>query len=402
MVENGEVYKAQDYINASSANRKSLNLHQRINNSITLKNNNRVYCISLIFWFLMSVTLVGQTDTSHQAVYLMAGTRLHYGFIIAHTHQIKKLATSNPFGIQADLSWQLNTEKAYKLCNCYPRPGLSLNYWDFMNNKILGKGISISGFAEAHFINNKKISLAVRPGLGLAYLSKPHDSVTNPDNLAYSSKIGYSVLLNLTFNYKLNKKWIFNSSLNYNHISNGGVKLPNKGLNFPTVSFGIDHSFSPLNFKIIKRENKIDYINNNQWLLSLYLGFKGIIYDDKTYFVYGIIGKYLYQLGRVSYITGGGDFSVDKSKITIAKNSNNLSKDAQYVISMHGGYEHKFARFRTTFDLGLYLRNPDQSRDLLYQRYGLKYLIHNIFIGINLKTHRHYAEYFDIRAGLIF
>jgi len=301
-----------------------------------------------------------------------------------------------------DFNWRLNTRKAFQLCNCYPSPGFSINFWNFRNKDILGSAYTLSAFMEAHFINKKRISLAIRPGLGLAYLTKPYDEITNPNNLAYSTQIGYSVLLNFTGYYNLSGQWLISAGLNYNHISNGGVKIPNKGINFPTFGLGIEYSVKPLNYNSFNATPVKDIEKKHAGLFALFTGFKGIIYDDKTYLVYGITGKYLHQLGRVSFLSGGSEFNIDKSKLTIARSSRNVQDDAQYIISILAGYEHKFSRFRTSIDLGVYVRNPDQSKDMVYQRYGLKYIIKNYFIGINLKAHRHYAEYFDIRTGIIF
>lgn len=358
--------------------------------------------IGLISFVLLNSGSYGQTAPVGTDNYAISGIRLHYGFIIPHTKMIKKLARTNPFGFQADMGWQFNTEKAYRYCNCYPMPGISFYYWDFQNESTLGKAYVISAFSEAYFAGGRTLSVAFRPGLGLAYLSNPYDSVTNTENIAYSTKIGYYVLLNLSINYQLGPKWIASASFNYNHISNGGVKLPNKGLNFPTAGIGIAYSPKPIQYISFNKAGAKEYKQINNYLLASFIGFRGIIYNDKTYLVYGIFGKYLYHTGPVSYLSGGLEFTVDRSKIEIARKFKSVTSDAQYISGALAGYEHKFGSFRAAFDLGIYIRNPNREGDLLYQRYGLKYIFRQFFTGINLKAHRHYAEYFDIRAGILF
>jgi hypothetical protein len=36
---------------------------------------------------------------------------------------------------------------------------------------------------------------------------------------------------------RVNDKWSINPSVNYQHISNGGMRQPNKGLNWPTADW---------------------------------------------------------------------------------------------------------------------------------------------------------------------
>ena len=36
------------------------------------------------------------------------------------------------------------------------------------------------------------------------------------------------------------------ASGNYNHISNGGLKQPNKGINYPTLALGLDYIPNPI------------------------------------------------------------------------------------------------------------------------------------------------------------
>ena len=177
--------------------------------------------------------------------YFLTGLRFHYGFIIAHTEAVEKVAHSNPLAIQADFSWHLINNKSYNYCNCYPRLGFSLYYWDYRNPEMLGQAVNLLLFAEPFINPHKKLSFSVRPGMGVAYLNNPYDEIKNPDNLSYSTRFAYALLINLNAYYKIGNHFILNLSANYNHISNGGVKMPNKGLNYPSLAVGLEYSFLP-------------------------------------------------------------------------------------------------------------------------------------------------------------
>jgi hypothetical protein len=64
--------------------------------------------------------------------------------------------------------------------------------------------------------------------------------------------------------------------LRYNHISNGGIKKPNKGMNFPMVTIGLNRYLSQPNYKkLISGDSILNYRFNKkidmQFLLAILL-----------------------------------------------------------------------------------------------------------------------------------
>lgn len=348
--------------------------------------------------FMQTLSNAGNDSST----FFLTGLRFHYGFIIAHTEAVEKVAHSNPLAIQADFSWHFISNKSYEFCNCYPRLGFSLYYWDYRNPEMLGQALNLLFFAEPFFNPHKKLSFSVRPGMGLAYLNNPYDEIKNPDNLSYSTRFAYALLINLSAYYKISNHFILNVTANYNHISNGGVKMPNKGLNYPSLALGLEYSFLPYHFQKRKEEADKSFTRKDQRIVALFLGFKGITEDDKLYFVKGIYGKYGWHTRRHSVFSSGLEFIIDggeQQKVYLYKD---LSNSAPYMLSATGGYQLLLGKFALTFDLGIYLYNTDRRTDLVYQRYGATFnLTKKIFTGINLKAYRHVADFFDVRFGFI-
>ncbi|GAG55248.1 unnamed protein product [marine sediment metagenome] len=53
--------------------------------------------------------------------------------------------------------------------------------------------------------------------------------------------------------------------------------------------------------------------------------------------------------------------------------------------------------------LGFYLYSPFEPLDAVYQRYGILFKISDrVFTGINMKAHRHVADFLDLRTGITF
>lgn len=354
----------------------------------------------LLVFLLCTSALFCQDSIPVRKKYFIPGIRYNYGFIIPHAPELEEAAKSYPVGLQADFNWHFNDKKAFSYSNCLPRLGMSVYYWDYRNTSILGQAISVMAFAEPFFNLHHRVNFSVRPGFGLAYMNKPYDSISNPNNLAYSTKIGYSLLLNFTIYFRLTDHWILNTAINYNHISNGGVKHPNKGLNYPTISLGLDYSIRPLFFQKFKPVSEMNTIRKNRLVLAFFIGFKGLLLDDKTYPVYGLYSKYQWQVGKYSLVSGGLEFNIDQTKQKLSEVYQTVDQDAKYILAMTGGYEYILGRFGLSFDLGVYLRNPDQGEDPVFQRYGVKYYFtRSLFAGLNLRAHRHHAEFFDIRLG---
>lgn len=351
--------------------------------------------------FLIS-RIQGQS-TQNAGKYFVTGIRLNYGYIFAHTKSIEAAAHSNPLGIQADFSWHFTSDNAYNYCNCYPRLGFSFYYWDFKNPDILGQAFNLLAFAEPFFRPEKKLSFSVRLGMGISYLNNPYHELDNPENLCYSTQFAFALLFNFTIYYKITDHLQINLAGNYNHISNGGIKLPNKGLNYPSISLGLDYSLHQIQFTKRDKIKRSDFQPSNFIRTSVLLGFKGITEDDKLYFIVGLLGKFGRRITQMSAFTGGIEFNIDYAEKQLSTIYNEIPKNASYKLSLTGGYEYLLGKFALTFDLGLYLYNINRSTDLLYQRYGVIYKIRDkICLGVNLKAHRHVADFFDIRIGYIF
>ena len=67
------------------------------------------------------------------------------------------------------------------------------------------------------------------------------------------------------------------------------------------------------------------------------------------------------------------------------------------------GHELQIGRVRFSQQLGVYVYAPYKAKDPVYQRWGLEHHTERqIFWGINLKAHRHVADFLDVRLGLSF
>lgn len=348
-------------------------------------------------------------DSSEVKNVLCLGIRGHYGFIIPHSKQIEELSYAYPWGVEGEIAWHLMGENTWRYCYCYPRTGFGLFYVNFDNPEILGYSLALYPFIEPYIRAEKKLSLSFRFGIGPAYVSKHFDPETNPDNFFFSSHLSFIVQLSLAFHYRINEHFTTRLGINYNHISNGGIKEPNVGMNYPTLNLGLDYSFREAVFTERSKQSGKDLYERKCWFDAYLLGTaknaeKG---EDQLYAVIGAGIYYNYLFGRIIAASAGteliSDFSIkEKIERVYAGNPEVAPPDHKRAAALLG-IDVLFGRFSFIYQWGIYYYEPYPARNRAYQRYGLNFRFsRKLYTGVNIKAHGHVADLMDLRLGVIF
>lgn len=358
--------------------------------------------LALWFWFCLSYfTCSGQRDGASDSSAVFVGARLHYGSILPHSSSIAHLTDSYLWGLQADVSRVLYTRDAWNACNCYSKNGISLSYFDFNNPEILGRSLSLALFAEPQ-LTYGRMSLALRAGVGISYLSKVYHRETNPENLFFSSPWSALLLLQINGHYRASPAWLLRLHTSYHHISNGGKRQPNKGMNFPTVGLGVDYSLKyirvPRRAKIPLRDKALHYYGG--------LSYNTRSVDEANFqsgerkVVIGLQGGVYKPVAPMHAIGLGVEASHDSALKAQARQENRAFD--HHVLSALIRHHFLFGRFDFSQALGFYIHKEYPTPDEFFQRYALHYRIWNKFrVGFSLKAHRHTAEQMDVRLGFL-
>ena len=362
----------------------------------------------ILFLTLLSLPLIGTARDSgsmylagsdQQSIFSLS-IQQHYGFILIHSAAIEALKNSYPIGTELNFNWQKIDEKSWEICSCYPRVGGSLSFFDFDNKEILGYGFNVAGFAEPFFRIDKKINISVRLLLGLSFDTKPYDEITNPDNLSYSLPLNEYSQLGVAFHYNINSKIKVTLSSNYNHISNGGLKQPNKGINYPTVGLGLDYTPHPISFE---RRKKTDFkgVKKKRYDVSISYYPKKILASSRYFTVFGTAMGISQQISRMSAVTADIECVWDHS---LQWEIEQLDEDKDFFRSgFLIGHEFLMGKFTFSQKIGLYIYDVVKSNEPLYQTYGINFHItDNIFTGIHIKAHRHVADFMLMKLGWTF
>lgn len=354
---------------------------------------------ALIFIVLPFSILHSQEESANNIFYY--NIRAHYGSIIIHSKDIKDIGKAYPRGLELSLVNQLTGKKSWESCNCYPRRGLTLGFWNFDNPEILGNGYLASFFIEPVFGGWKKWFFSIKAAFGVAYLTNPFDEQTNPYNFSYSTHISFPLHLGTTLNYRISTRSDVGFTVIYNHLSNGGLKEPNKGINWPSIALSYD--FKPNSYKLQKYTSEKYVIDDEQRITGTFFLFgtgKQLNHSELTkYFIGGFTGHGSYRVGRLSAVTAGAEFEWDESDREEVLRDPNTNADHKKT-ALYAGHEFLLGKFTFSQAIAVYLYAPYNPNDPVYQKYTLAYSWNDKFsTGIGLKAHRHVADYLSLIVG---
>lgn len=321
------------------------------------------------------------------------------GFIFAHSKDVENTKGAHPWGIQADYAWRRIDSSTYKKFYSFPVQGLSLSYFNF-DNAVLGHGVIAAYFLEPEIRFGKKAGMHFRTAAGITWLSNPYDEEKNPGNNSYSTPISGYIAVSIEPYVLLSPKWQLMLSGSYRHTSNGGLKLPNKGINWITGEVTLCYfPERKIDIKpILKEYSRQPYKRYLRWDAFAFGSIRGEN-DSVTVVRYGVAGAGMQvakQTGRTHAFTIAAELSydnADKQQMKMEDQSGNGIKVGAMV-----GHEFLWGKYIFSQQVGIYLFDPTPFYPAWYHRWGLYYVINDKFItGINLKAHKQVANYVDVR-----
>lgn len=364
-----------------------------------------VVCLSLLF-LLPVLTGTAQQDTGslrsggpRKNNIFSVGAGVQRGFILAHSQAVENTKGANPTGLELIFSWQRNDAAIWNLCNCFPRKGLLLAYYDY-DREILGSSFTAGYFLEPVYRLGKGVFFSFKGIAGLSYLTNPHDSLHNPTNQSYSTALSGYLLFGAGIWIRLNDKWWLNGSVNYQHESNGGLRQPNKGINWPTAGIALSYSPRPEPYYTgirTKKRYRGDY--STRWDISMFGIAKRAIDEDgssRRLPIFGLGLQASKQIGAIHALTAGTEIYTDLAlRAQLKQDSIKVSHVRAGLLL---GHEFLLGKFLFSQRIGISLLDKTPYFDKVYHRWGIHYRINeHLGAGINLQAHRHVADFIDVR-----
>jgi hypothetical protein len=350
------------------------------------------FCFSTLLW-------ASPPDSTLHSLFSV-GASYHRGFIFAHSTDVQNTAGSYPWGIQLDFNWQKRNQQTWDNCYCYPRTGVVVQYFNY-DNAVLGSSLNVAAYIEPYFNYRQKLNVSLKAFAGLSYLTNPFDSTENPTNMSYSLPVSGYIALGFGLHYRVSPKINLHLYGNYNHISNGGIKDPNKGINWPTASIGIDYAFEPYYMPAREKTRNKNFKNKPiRFETGVFATSKTVQNGEKQrWMIGGVYGHAAKQVSLINALNMGAEIWYDASLAEKMRRAGDTTTSA-WRAGIPLGNEFLMGKFVFSQQIGIYLYNPSGNFPAIYQRYGLMYQPGNRFsFGINLLAHAQVANFLDFRLG---
>lgn len=356
---------------------------------------------------LLLLSLAVPTDSlPPDSVGQQVGLRAHAGFIIPHAPDLRAIAQTRPVGLELSYSRTTFSRAAYERCNCFARVGAYLSYVAFGNPAELGRTYGAGGYFEPLIRYGRPLYFSLRATAGLAYLTRVYDAGTNPRNTFFGAPLSGLLALSVSAHYRLSSRLHGSATASYNHISNGGTRQPNRGMNFPTAALGVTYVADPvhppspahwprpvLSRRLTTRLVAFGSVRTLPQTAS---------FAEQAAYVWGLTATAGYRISRFHALTGGLEVVNDGYQREQLRRASVRAGHRQ--LGLLGGYELWLGRYVFATHLGWNGYQPPGLTDgRVFQRYQLLCTLRNRYLlGIGLKAKLNVAEGFELRTGLQF
>ncbi|WP_461148531.1 acyloxyacyl hydrolase [Spirosoma pulveris] len=355
--------------------------------------------IWLVSWGCVSaMSQVPEPEERELGIVALAG--------LTKASHVTPASTQTPVGVELRYSVLHTRRQSWEQCQCFFRSGVFVNAYSFRNPTVLGQSIGGGLFYEPVLVHRLHWDLSVRALAGITYVSRSYGAITNPGNVAFGTPVNGLIGAGLYGRFTLAPGWRLLAGLDYKHISNAGVRLPNQGLNIPVISLGIQRYTS--NSRLPDTHNWQPPLMGKRWMFrALAIGSAKVLEatDRSPEQAYPIFGMNLiagYHLTRSHVVSGGLEVIDDhyfKEQI--------IHWTGRYQPYRQGtllaGYEFWQGHFSFTAHMGWNAIRPGWYKPASYQKYGLLYRFTNGFTtGVVVKAYGDNTKNFQAVTGMTF
>ena len=373
--------------------------------------NKKAFLLNLMLLILFSIVSQrtfsqSTSDSLNQKEHYIAIFRTHFGYVMPHREAMQHLTTDHFTAFELSVEKQTFGKKEWHQLYKYPQIGISLWHSQLANSPTLGNATAIFPYINFPLVKGKVLNFNFRFGTGLGYLSKCFDRTDNYKNIAIGSHL--NAHFNLLFDLKLrvSSNINFSAGFDFAHFSNGAFKIPNLGINVPTLNLSLSYLFNKTPIKYIKHE-LLPITNKNEYLFVVNTGLKEIYpIGGKKFPVFDLSLGYNRKINHKSKIGLGLDFFYISSNLQSLKSDTTFNQKNKYQIIRPGinlAYELLFSKLSLIIQMGGYIYARDNSDGYFYNRLSLRYPVYkNIFLNLALKTHFAKADFIELGIGYKF
>jgi hypothetical protein len=335
---------------------------------------------SYIFIFLCCFTSVFSQDPLSNSVKRQPFVQLNYhsGTFWTRSDYLQEEFSEPYKSIEARFGFQSTGKELWQQYHRYPKYGFGLYYSDLVKDRAdttIGNPLSLFIFYSGPWVRFGRFTLATDISMGLSYMQRIYDPVTNPYNDVIASHINLYFDLNMNLGFSVSNRMDLYAGYGLTHYSNGRIHQPQKGVNNWGWTAGISYLLKEPEEDFIYREPpKFEPSENIQFMYAVGV-VEEILFETTTkvsYFTSSFSVDYVYQFNPKMAITMGLDVFYDASLGVAIPGvpPDEVSSWQKTFLASHFGWQYIIHRFRFIFNFGTYFRQHSFDRGFVFARAG--------------------------------
>ncbi|WP_176955953.1 acyloxyacyl hydrolase [Catalinimonas alkaloidigena] len=328
----------------------------------------------------------------------------YYGAIFRYQRHTQQVLFTHPYSLEVTVNRLPTGRHDWERMYGGPTVGVTLSYTHFGTAHELGRAVGATTQFRVPLRRFRHGWLEADPGLGVVYGNRPYDRETNPYQKAYSTH--FSVLLrgNLNYYHTLADRWALVASLAFRHFSNGAMRNPNNGMNYPLVGVGV--RYQPHGALVPIRPEPPTTPVEKTWHLHLAgaIAWKQVTFGTPRKAVYQGNLMLMHRLGRYASLTLGTDLIHDPTfDRDYAARLQEIKNTDPWKAGVTVGGEMHIGTLGVLAQMGLMAYDPHLFNGRLYQRFGLRYqLTRRWFVQTTVRAYSRKAECLEWGGGIRF
>jgi len=376
-----------------------------------------VHLVSAQNWFF------NKADSADQRMFPKYGfVQLRYqhgGFLPSGVDEVEYIE-KNPFNA-IDIRYGLTGygRKKWQQLHHYPTFGIGVTKFFFQpNDNIFGNPFATYLFFNESIVRFKKSKITYNFDVGLSYGWKPYDSLDNPEQRVIGSSVNFVFMLALQYEFKISNRLDGIIGANLNHMSNGRIVSPNRGVNLYAGNVSLRYKLRPSKQKkytggdltFMPPPNIYHDIDPFKSMIEFYgVAAAGVAttFKNKNNHIYYLVSSLTLDAAKHYSYSGklgaGLDLFYDgslKEDYESEYPSGNIPSHLLYWPGVHLSHEYMVHRWTLVTQAGLNLKVP-KDKGIWYARLGLRYdLSKVIFVRASVRLYqKFYSDFVEWGVG---
>lgn len=378
-----------------------------------MKKNHRYHILisvilTMAFLFHLTEDVSAKDSDTIRRSDIQIELRTSWSFMMCHHQEMELFRAHFPIFEVSVQRQTFGTEAWHQLLN-YPAVGVTVIYSGVGGMPEIGSIFGAYPYMSFNFLKSRRNMFNARLGVGIGYATNKWDARDNPKNTFLGSHFNALFSINFEYSRVLSERWRLSAYTGITHLSNGGSRSPNNGINL--WQFGLSGRYF---IKQPKERLPLEIIDNEQYKswkkknISWYFGFLYSLKDIDEYMGYGkhwsVYNLQLNVMKRVSQMSKVGigiDIVYDETDKEILKLKKIDYKPIEILKpGVNVAYELVLKSTSFLFNFGFHVGGKDLCEGRIYQKINLKQNVsEHIFVTFGLTTHWGWADYLGFGVG---